>query len=115
MAYDNRVKQDLLGVSAENLAKHGAVSECVVKAMARGARMRLGTDWALATSGVAGPSGGTAAKPVGLVWMAVAGPEGEMAWCHRFGSQRERIVQRASRRILTHLHEAMRQGPRRVG
>ena len=115
VAYDNSLKQDLLGVSAENLAKHGAVSECVVKAMARGARMRLGTDWALATSGVAGPSGGTAAKPVGLVWMAVAGPEGEMAWCHRFGSQRERIVQRASRRILTHLHEAMRQGSRRVG
>ena len=110
VAYDNSVKQDTLGVSPEALAKHGAVSEVVVKAMARGARKRLGTDWAIATSGVAGPSGGTEEKPVGMVWMAVAGPDGERAWCHRFGSQRERIVQRASRRILTHLHEALREG-----
>ena len=110
VAYDNSVKQKILGVSSEALAEHGAVSEVVVKAMARGARKELGTDWAVATSGVAGPSGGTEEKPVGMVWMAVAGPEGERAWCHRFGSQRERIVQRASRRILTHLHEALREG-----
>lgn len=110
VAYDNSVKKEILGVSPEALAEHGAVSEVVVKAMARGARMRLGTDWAVATSGVAGPSGGTEEKPVGMVWMAVAGLEGERAWCHRFGSQRERIVQRASRRILTHLHEALREG-----
>ena len=110
VAYDNSVKQEILGVSPESLAEHGAVSEVVVIAMARGARKQLGTDWAVATSGVAGPSGGTEEKPVGMVWMAVAGPEGERAWCHRFGSQRERIVQRASRRILTHLHEALREG-----
>lgn len=110
VAYDNSFKQKILGVSSEALAEHGAVSEVVVKAMARGARKELGTDWAVATSGVAGPSGGTEEKPVGMVWMAVAGPKGERAWCHRFGSQRERIVQRASRRILTHLHEALREG-----
>ena len=110
VAYDNSVKQKILGVSSEALAEHGAVSEVVVKAMARGAQKELGTDWAVATSGVAGPSGGTEEKPVGMVWMAVAGPKGERAWCHRFGSQRERIVQRASRRILTHLHEALREG-----
>lgn len=110
VAYDNSIKQKILGVSSEALAEHGAVSEVVVKAMARGARKELGTDWAVATSGVAGPSGGTEEKPVGMVWMAVAGPKGERAWCHRFGSQRERIVQRASRRILTHLHEALREG-----
>ena len=110
VAYDNSVKKEILGVSSEALAEHGAVSEVVVKAMARGARMQLGTDWAVATSGVAGPSGGTEEKPVGMVWMAVAGLEGERAWCHRFGSQREHIVQRASRRILTHLHEALREG-----
>ena len=100
VAYDNSVKKEILGVSSEALAEHGAVSEVVVKAMARGARMQLGTDWAVATSGVAGPSGGTEEKPVGMVWMAVAGLEGERAWCHRFGSQREHIVQRASRRIF---------------
>ena len=110
VAYDNSVKQKILGVSSEALAEHGAVSEVVVKAMARGAQKELGTDWAVATSGVAGPSGGTEEKPVGMVWMAVAGPKGERAWCHRFGSQREHIVQRASRRILTHLHEALREG-----
>ena len=110
VAYDNSVKEQVLAVSPDDLASHGAVSECVVKAMARGARIRLGADWAVATSGVAGPSGGTEEKPVGLVWMALSGPEGERAWCHRFGSQRERIVQRASRRILTHLHEALREG-----
>ena len=76
VAYDNSVKQEILGVSPEALAEHGAVSEVVVKAMARGARKQLGTDWAVATSGVAGPSGGTEEKPVGMVWMAVAGPEG---------------------------------------
>ena len=99
-----------LGVSEKDLEVHGAVSEVVVKAMAMGARTTLGTDWAMATSGVAGPSGGTPEKPVGMVWMAVAGPNGVQAWCHRFGHQRERIVERASRRILTHLHESLREG-----
>jgi len=110
VAYDNAVKVRQLGVSEKDLQIHGAVSEVVVKAMALGARTTLGTDWAMATSGVAGPSGGTPEKPVGMVWMAVAGPNGVQAWCHRFGHQRERIVERASRRILTHLHESLREG-----
>ncbi|MGB1385216.1 MAG: CinA family protein, partial [Flavobacteriales bacterium] len=93
-----------------DLLTHGAVSEAVVLAMARGARERLGTTWAISTSGVAGPTGGTEEKPVGTVWMAVAGPDGDRAWCHRFGSQRERIIQRASRRILTHLFQAIQDG-----
>ena len=116
VAYDNAVKVRQLGVCKDDLAAHGAVSEEVVKAMATGARKALGTDWAVATSGVAGPSGGTTEKPVGMVWMAVSGPDGVQAWCHRFGHQRERIVQRASRRILTHLHESLREGGgKRVG
>ena len=72
----------------KDLQIHGAVSEVVVKAMALGARTTLGTDWAMATSGVAGPSGGTPEKPVGMVWMAVAGPNGVPAWCHRWPSAR---------------------------
>ena len=108
VAYDNRVKQDTLGVSESAMVAHGAVSEAVVLAMAEGVRKRLGTTWGVATSGVAGPSGGTEEKPVGTVWMAVAGPEGAQAWVHRFGSQRARIVQRASRRILTHLHQEVK-------
>ena len=110
VAYDNAVKVNQLGVSCSNLEKNGAVSEAVVLDMAVGARQRLGTDWAVATSGIAGPSGGTPEKPVGTVWMAIAGPNGAHAWCHRFGNQRERIIQRASRRILTHLHECLREG-----
>lgn len=108
VAYDNRVKQDTLGVPESAMVAHGAVSEAVVLAMAEGVRKRLGTTWGVATSGVAGPSGGTEEKPVGTVWMAVAGPEGAQAWVHRFGSQRARIVQRASRRILTHLHQEVK-------
>jgi nicotinamide-nucleotide amidase len=110
VAYDNSVKVGMLGVAQADLAEHGAVSEVVVRAMARGARERLGTTWAISTSGVAGPTGGTDEKPVGTVWMAVAGPDGERAWCHRFGSRRERIIQRASRRILTHLFHAIQEG-----
>lgn len=110
VAYDNSVKVAQLGVAQSDLDAHGAVSKPVVLAMARGARERLGTTWAVSTSGIAGPTGGTPEKPVGTVWMAVSGPDGERAWCHRFGSQRERIIQRAARRILTHLHHAIQEG-----
>ena len=110
VAYDNSVKVEQLCVGRDELDAHGAVSEQVVLAMARGARQRLGTTWSVATSGIAGPTGGTPEKPVGTVWMAVSGPDGERAWCHRFGSQRERIIQRAARRILTHLYQAIQEG-----
>ena len=110
VAYDNSLKVAQLDVAQSDLNAHGAVSEPVVLAMTRGARERLGTTWAVSTSGIAGPTGGTPEKPVGTVWMAVSGPDGERAWCHRFGSQRERIIQRAARRILTHLHHAIQEG-----
>jgi PncC family amidohydrolase len=73
VAYENRIKETLLGVPAALLAAHGAVSAQVAVAMAEGARDRLGTDLAVAVTGVAGPDGGTDAKPVGLVYVAVAG------------------------------------------
>lgn len=72
VAYANDAKQDLLGVNAETLQQHGAVSEETVVQMALGACQKLDTDYALATSGVMGPDGGSAEKPVGTVWMAVA-------------------------------------------
>ena len=72
VAYDNAVKEQLLGVPAETLRDHGAVSEETVRAMAEGVRERLGADVGVATSGVAGPGGGTPEKPVGTVWIAVA-------------------------------------------
>lgn len=72
VAYDNAVKERLLGVPAETIYEHGAVSEETVRAMAEGVRERLGADVGVATTGVAGPGGGTPEKPVGTVWVAVA-------------------------------------------
>ena len=90
IAYANRVKQELLGVPAELLASHGAVSDPVAQAMAAGVRRATGADWALAITGVAGPAGGTAEKPVGLVHIAVAGPDGCSSEGVRFGASRGR-------------------------
>jgi nicotinamide-nucleotide amidase len=90
IAYANAVKQGLLGVAAELLAAHGAVSDPVAQAMAEGARRVTGADWALAVTGIAGPGGGSPEKPVGLVHIAVAGPDGCSSGGVRFGASRGR-------------------------
>ncbi|MBW0166614.1 MAG: competence/damage-inducible protein A [Vulcanococcus sp.] len=90
IAYANSVKHGLLGVPAELLEAHGAVSDPVARAMAEGARRATGADWALAITGVAGPGGGSAEKPVGLVHIAVAGPAGCSSEGVRFGASRGR-------------------------
>lgn len=73
VAYGNQAKQDLLGVDWRTLEEYGAVSEETAAEMARGARERFGSDFAIATTGVAGPGGGSELKPVGLVYLAWAG------------------------------------------
>ena len=92
VAYSNELKQILLGVEASTLAQHGAVSEATVRAMATGARQRLNADYAIATSGIAGPGGGSEEKPVGTIWLAVAGPEGTVTKLLSAGKDRRRNI-----------------------
>jgi len=91
VAYANEVKRDLLGVPAEVLEAHGAVSEPVVLAMAQGVLQTVGADISVAISGVAGPGGGTPQKPVGTVWMAWAWPGGSRARRYDFSGDRAAI------------------------
>jgi nicotinamide-nucleotide amidase len=90
IAYANAVKQGLLGVDPLVLERWGAVSDPVAEAMAQGARRVTGSDWALAITGVAGPGGGSDSKPVGLVHIAVAGPDSCRSEAVRFGNSRPR-------------------------
>jgi nicotinamide-nucleotide amidase len=114
VAYADAVKERELGVPAALLERHGAVSEEAARAMARGARERLGADVAVAVTGIAGPDGGSAEKPVGLVHVAAAGPDGEDAVRTSYPGDREAIRRRAAvtalhlvRRLLTQSrHEA---------
>ena len=76
VSYDNSVKINTLGVSTKTVEKYGVVSSQCVKEMAEGVRKKLGTTYSIATSGIAGPGGGTPEKPVGTLWMAVSGPKG---------------------------------------
>ena len=110
VAYDNRVKEQVLGVSPEDLKTHGAVSEEVVKQMANGVRDLLHTDFAIATSGIAGPDGGTPEKPVGTVWIGWATPEGTFAECFHLGKLREQITDRACQKALIGLWKIMQKG-----
>ena len=105
VAYDNSVKTNILGVSPETLNSEGAVSESTVRQMAEGVRTLLHTDYAIATSGIAGPTGGTPDKPVGTVWIAWATPNGTEAQCFHFGAAREReqITLRAVTEALVRL------------
>lgn len=88
VSYANEVKEKVLGVPAALLAEHGAVSAEVAQAMARGVRSLLGSDVGLSITGIAGPGGATPTKPVGLVFVAVAGPWGERWRSYRFAGER---------------------------
>lgn len=96
VSYSNDVKASTLGVSADSLNTYGAVSEVVVKQMAEGVREKLGTTYSIATSGIAGPDGGTEEKPVGTVWIAISGPTGTLAKVHHLYGGREQIIQRTA-------------------
>lgn len=96
VSYSNEAKIRVLGVDADTIARYGAVSEQVARQMAEGARRVAGADYAIATTGIAGPTGGSAEKPVGTVWIAVATPAGTVAQCRQCGTDRGQIIDRAS-------------------
>jgi len=96
VTYSNEAKQRHLGVSSADLEVHGAVSEPVALAMARGVRERSGADFGIATTGVAGPDGGTEDKPVGTVWIALADASGVTARRYQLMRERARNKQLAS-------------------
>lgn len=107
ISYSNDVKAHCLGVPVELLVQHGAVSEPVAQAMAEGARMRLQSDLAVAVTGIAGPDGGSALKPVGLVYTALAYKGGTCVLRNVFTGDRDAVrmmtVRRVCEMILTHL------------
>ncbi len=103
VAYSNEVKKSVLRVSAQDLDKFGAVSQPVVEQMAQGVRSLLKTDFAVATSGIAGPTGGTPEKPVGTVWIAVATPERVFSSKFRFGNRRDINIRKSSAMALYQL------------
>ncbi|MFM8596529.1 MAG: CinA family nicotinamide mononucleotide deamidase-related protein [Flavobacteriales bacterium] len=90
LTYSNELKERIAEVSAVTLKQFGAVSEEVAKEMAENGKRILGVDYCLSTTGVAGPTGGTPEKPVGLVWVGLSGPKGTIAKCFRFGDNRQR-------------------------
>lgn len=105
ITYANAAKEALVGVPAALLESHGAVSAPVAEAMAAGARQRLGADYALSITGVAGPEGGTETKPVGLVYIGLAGPEGVRSTENHFIGIREDVRRRSTQVALQMLRE----------
>jgi nicotinamide-nucleotide amidase len=101
ITYSNEAKTELLGVPSTLIEQHGAVSEPVVRSMSESARSRARSTFALAISGVAGPTGGTPTKPVGMVCIALASPEATTARTFNFPGDREMIRDRAAKMALT--------------
>lgn len=107
VSYDNSVKIKVLGVDAETIAQHGAVSEETVTQMAEGARKLMNTDFAIATSGIAGPDGGTPEKPVGTLWIACAMEGRTIARKIQMANQRDTNIQYGSVVALNLLRKMM--------
>ena len=107
IAYDDRVKVELLGVPADVIMAHGAVSEPVVRLMASGARARFGTEIGIAVSGIAGPGGGSPEKPVGTVWTAVDVQGTVKATVRGYPGDREEIRARSAQAALDMVRSAL--------
>jgi nicotinamide-nucleotide amidase len=104
-SYANSVKTGILGVPEEIIAEHGAVSSDCVAAMAEGVRRITGSDYSVATSGIAGPDGGSDTKPVGLVWIGISSEKGTETFSHVFKNDRKRNIERFAASALNHLRK----------
>tara|TARA_B100000900_G_C20561656_1_gene709163 strand:- start:81 stop:1340 length:1260 start_codon:yes stop_codon:yes gene_type:complete len=106
LAYDNEIKQKILNVSPDSIKNYGAVSEQVVKEMALSVKKIMSVNYALSTTGIAGPSGGNGEVPVGTIWTAIAGPNGVKTKKYHFGTERSWNVKRGSNAVLLNfLHQ----------
>ena len=110
VSYSNESKRDVLGVDYDDIMRYGAVSEQVARQMAEGARRITGADYAISTTGIAGPAGGSVEKPVGTVWMAVATPERTIAMMRASGTDRGQIINRASAYAIEMLYKELKKG-----
>ncbi|SHK67476.1 CinA family protein [Fibrobacter sp. UWEL] len=95
VAYQNEIKVKLLDVSASTIEKYGVVSAETVKEMAEGARKKFGCEWAVATTGIAGPGGAEPGKPVGTVWIGVASSLQNEAFCKNFSGNRKNVREKS--------------------
>lgn len=107
VSYTNEAKADLLGVPEDVLENPGAVSDACARAMAEGTRRRLKATIGVSTTGIAGPSGATGRKPVGLVYISIAGPNGTDVERHVFEGDRAAVMDAAATRALELLVEAV--------
>ncbi len=103
VAYSNDVKIGVLGVSADDIDRDGAVSESVVRQMAEGVRRITGADLGVGISGIAGPGGAVEGKPVGTVWIAASSPVATHAKCYHFSGSRSSVIDRAATAALLEL------------
>ena len=108
VSYSNESKSKVLGVKMSEISQYGAVSEQVAKTMAQGARAISGADFAISTTGIAGPTGGSKEKPVGTVWIGVATPDKCFAICKNCGTDRSQIISRAAAYAIAMLYDELK-------
>ena len=105
VSYSNEAKRDILGVNMDDIVSYGAVSEAVAIQMAEGVRRAGQSDYAVSTTGIAGPTGGSAEKPVGTVWIGIATPKGSFAVLKNCGTDRSQIIDRATAYAIKLLYD----------